>query len=155
LPPHRERAAVTPEQRALRDALAATPARMLAAVSEIADPEVPVVPGEWSVREVTLHLAAVEAEVWQPRLAALEAEAFPHWPWVEPGQWTGPGVESFEGAIGVYAGLRAATVASLDALDDAGWARRGLHATFGELDVSALMRIALDHDEEHVAQIAG
>ena len=40
------------------------------------------------------------------------------------------------------------------ALDDAGWARTGTHATFGELDVSALMLRAIDHDEEHLAGFA-
>lgn len=146
---------MTPERRTLRDALAALPDRIAAAAALLADPSAPPAPGEWSAREVTLHLAAVEADVWQPRLAALQAESFPHWPWVEPGQWVGPGADSFDGALAVYAGLRAATVAHLDALDDAGWARRGLHATFGELDVAALIRIALDHDEEHLGQIRG
>ncbi|MBI3746258.1 MAG: DinB family protein [Chloroflexi bacterium] len=146
---------MTPAQRALRDALAAIPARIRAASSGLVDRDVPPVPGEWSAREVTLHLAAVEAEVWQPRLAALQAEAFPHWAWVEPSTWIGPGGETFEGAVAILAGLRAATVGSLDALDDVGWARRGHHATFGELDVAALLQIALNHDEEHVAQITG
>jgi hypothetical protein len=49
--------------------------------------------------------------------------------------------------------VRAATVARLDALDAAGWARTGRHATYGVLDVTALLRIALDHDEEHLAQV--
>ena len=145
--------ALTPEQRTLRDALAAMPGRIRTAALSLADPDAPPAPGEWSAREVTLHLAAVDEDVWQPRLDALVAEAFPQWPWVEPGTWDGPGSDTFEGAVRTYADLRAATVARLDALDDAGWARRGHHATFGDLDVVALMRIALDHDEEHLAQI--
>ena len=148
---------MTPEQRALRDVLAAAPVRLRDAAAALPDPYRPLAPGdgEWSAREVTLHLAAVDEQVWQPRLAALVAVEFPHWPWVEPGTWDGPGAETLEGAIRAYSRLRAATVAALDALDDAGWARRGLHETFGELDVAAMMRIVLDHDQEHLAQITG
>ncbi len=144
---------MTPGQRELRDALAALPARIRAAATAIADPSARPAPGEWSAREVVLHLAAVDEEVWHPRLDALQAEDFPHWPWVEPGQWAGPGDATFDGALDAFMALRAATIARLDALDDAGWARRGLHATYGELDVAAMLRIVRDHDEEHLAQV--
>ena len=146
---------MTPEQRGLRDALAGVPSRARAAVASLADPAASYAPGEWSPREVILHLVAVDDEVWQPRLAALLAEEFPRWPWVEPGTWDGPGAATLVGAIRAYETMRAATVATLDGLDRAAWERRGWHLTFGELDVAALMRIALDHDEEHLAQIAG
>jgi hypothetical protein len=162
---------VNEARRALRDALAEVPERARLAVLSPADPvpdsapeedpqarlkspDVAPAPGEWSAREVVLHLAAVDEDVWQPRLDALAAEAFPSWPWVEPGLWSGSGDDSFEQALAVYRARRAATVARLDALDAAGWAKRGLHATYGELDVAGLMRIALAHDEEHLAQIA-
>ncbi len=154
---------MTPEQRELRDALAEVPARAASvapvristtarARSSVAPDGAPA-PGDWSAREVVLHLAAVDDGVWQPRLDALAAGDFPSWPWVEPGLWTGPGDTTFEGAVTLLEATRAATVARLDALDDAGWSRQGRHATYGVLDVAALMRIALRHDEEHLAQI--
>lgn len=144
---------MTPAQRAIRDALAGTPVRIATAAAELADPGVPSIRGEWSAREVTLHLAAVDEVVWRPRLDALIAEDFPHWPWVEPSLWAGPGHATIDGALAAFSRLRAATVARVDALDDDGWARRGVHATYGELDVAALLRIELNHDEEHLAQI--
>lgn len=144
-----------PEQQALRDALAAIPARLAKAAWRTGDSSAALSAGEWSAREVILHLAAVEAEVWHPRLDALAAEAFPTWPWVESGLWEGRRADSFAGALAAFSAFRAATVARLEAFDDAGWARRGRHATYGELDVAGLMRIALDHDEEHLAQIRG
>jgi len=52
--------------------------------------------------------------------------------------------------VATYAADRAATMATIDALDDAGWARTGTHATFGVLDVAGLMIRAVDHDEEHI-----
>jgi hypothetical protein len=145
---------VTPDQRALRDALAAMPGRLAAAAtaSPIALDEPPA-PGEWSAREVVLHLAAVEEVVWQRRLDALASETFPRWPWVEPGLWSGPGDAAFDSALEVYRARRAATLARLDALDAAGWRRTGRHDVFGVLDVAAMLRILLDHDEEHLAQV--
>jgi hypothetical protein len=144
---------VTPEQQALRDALAGLPTRAADAAAHLVHPSVAAVVGEWSAREVVLHLAAVEVEVWHPRLDILATGIFPIWPWVEPGLWEGPGNTTFVGALAALTEFRAATIARLDALDDAGWARRGRHATYGDLDVAALMRIALRHDEEHLAQI--
>jgi hypothetical protein len=146
---------MTPDQSGLRDALAATPGRAAAAaISSPVSPDAAPAPGEWSAREIILHLAAVEEEVWHARLDALEREDFPHWPWVEPGPWAGPGDETYLGALAIYSARRAATVARLDALEAHGWAHQGRHATYGILDVAALLRIALDHDEEHLAQIA-
>ena len=131
------------------------PARILDAAQGYADPSVPVVAGEWSARDVTLHLAAVEVGVWHIRLDALATESFPEWPWVEPDRWPLPEGSGFEAAVDVFAAHRAVTVGRLSSLNEAGWQRRGRHATFGILDVAALMRIALDHDEEHLAQIVG
>ena len=146
---------MTPAQRRLRDALASTPRRAAAeATAPGRDPETGPEPGEWSAREVLLHLAAVEEEVWQVRLDGLAAEAFPQWPWVEPGLWSGPGEATFDGALEAFAARRSATLARLDALDEAGWRRAGRHDVFGILDVASMVRILLDHDEEHLAQIA-
>ena len=137
----------------LVERLAAVPDR-LALVASAADPG----PGSgppagWSPREVVLHLAAVEEVVWQARLDSLAGELLPRWSWTEPGLWSGPGDDTWDGALAAFADRRAATVATLEALDEAGWARRGRHDTYGVLDVAALLRIALDHDEEHLAQI--
>jgi DinB superfamily len=145
---------VTPEQRDLRDGLAAVPGRLAAAAttSPMA-PDHASEPGEWSAHEVVLHLAAVEEEVWHRRLDALASASFPRWAWVEPGLWSGPGDESFASALVVYEARRAATLARLDALDDAGWRRTGRHDVYGVLDVAAMLRILLAHDEEHLAQV--
>lgn len=147
---------MTPDQRRLRDALAGVPERAAATVRASAlPPDAAPAPGEWSAREVLLHLAAVEEEVWQARLEALATETFPHWPWVEPGLWSGRGADTWDGALAAFTERRAATVARLDALEADDWSRTGRHATYGILDVAALLRIALGHDEEHLAQIGG
>jgi DinB superfamily len=137
---------VTPEQRKLRDAVAAVPDRLAAAIASA--PPTPA--GEWTPSEVLRHLLAVEDEVWQPRLRQLATEPEPHWPWYEPGL-AAFDPNSWESVLEAFAAARRKTAAQLDALDDAGWAKAGIHATYGRLDVAGLMRRALDHDEEHLA----
>jgi DinB superfamily len=128
--------------------LAAIPARLTEAARG-APPE-PTAPGEWTPTDVVRHLIAVEKLVWQPRLARLAAEDHPHWAWVEPDRWMAEPGASLERLLATYRLARASTVDMLAALDDAGWARTGTHATFGVLDAAGLMARAVDHDEEHL-----
>jgi hypothetical protein len=107
--------------------------------------------GEWSPSEVVRHLIAVEEVVWIVRLRHLAAGEKPRWPWVEPDPWQGAPEATLDELLARFASLRAATVAILDGLGPEGWSRTGLHATWGEVDVAALMMRAVDHDEEHIA----
>jgi DinB family protein len=137
---------MTPEQRLLRDALAAVPDHLAAVI-----PGAPPAPaGEWTPREVLLHLLAVEDEVWHARLRQLATETEPHWPWFEPGL-ASFSADSWDEVLDAFRASRAATLAQLDGLDEAGWDRTGVHERYGRLDVAALMQRALDHDEEHIA----
>jgi hypothetical protein len=141
---------MTPEQRSLRDALAAVPDRLAAAIPRAA--RAPA--GEWTPEQVIRHLLAVDDEVWQPRLHQLETEPEPHWPWYEPGL-SAATADGWAAVLDLFRASRARTVAQLDGLDDAGWAKVGVHERYGRLDVAALMQKALDHDEEHVASFGG
>ena len=136
----------------VRRRLAAVPERLSDAARSAAGRAVP--DGEWGPPEVIRHLIAVEGEVWHTRLRQLEAADKPTWPWVEPAPWAGDPRATLDDLLGVFAKRRAETVAVLDGLDEAGWARTGLHATWGELDVVNLMTRAVDHDDEHVAGLA-
>jgi hypothetical protein len=140
---------MTPQQPAIRDRVASVPDR-LAGAARAASPEPPA-PGEWPPTDVVRHLIAVEEEVWQPRLRELIDEDEPRWRWAEPDRWLGSPEASLDDLLALYAARRAATVALLDALGDTGWARTGVHATFGRLDAAGLMEKALDHDDEHIA----
>jgi hypothetical protein len=109
----------------------------------------PLPPGEWDARQVVGHLVATEREVFQARLEQLAAGATPHWSWVEPGVPDDPDVATLEVALATLADARAATLARLTGLDDAGWERSGVHATLGVLDVTRLLQVAADHDDDH------
>ena len=136
----------------VRARLAAFP-NALAATARAAPPEAPA-PGEWGPIEIVRHLIAVEEDVWHVRLRQLEVEEHPHWAWAEPGQWLGSPGASLEAILATHAGVRATTLEAIDALGADGWARRGTHDTYGELDVAALMTVAADHDDEHLASLS-
>ena len=105
--------------------------------------------GEWTPAQVVRHLMAVEGEVWLSRLAELVAGGEPRWSWTEPGPLPGFDDASLDHVLGLFGRLRASTVDFLRTFDDAAWARTGVHATYGRLDVAGLLRLAIDHDEEH------
>jgi hypothetical protein len=108
-------------------------------------------PEGWSEREVVAHLVRVEREVFRVRLRELAREDEPRWQWVEPG--ADPGHVSLATLVDRFATSRATTIRYLTGLDDAGWARTGIHATFGRLDVAGLLGIAIDHDADHLAEL--
>lgn len=146
------RTEVPAETRArLRARLAAAPERV-ALAARAAEPR-PVADGEWSAYEIVLHLAAVEEEVFHRRLRQLAEERDPHWEWTEPRFGDGFVAPTLDSALDVFRLHRAETLAHLDALDDAGWARTGTHATYGVLDVLDLVTVAADHDDDHLATL--
>jgi hypothetical protein len=107
-------------------------------------------PGEWGPNEVVRHLIAVERVVWLVRLTSIRDENEPHWSWTEPGPEPSLDDTPLEDVLARFADARARTVALLEGFDDATWSRTGVHATYGRLDVAALVAIAVDHDEEHL-----
>jgi hypothetical protein len=104
-----------------------------------------------SERQIVAHLVGVDREVFQVRLRDLAGTSEPQWSWVEPGAT--PGHASLAALIARFAAVREATIAHLGTLDDAGWARSGVHAVYGRLDVAALLGIAVDHDTDHIAEL--
>jgi hypothetical protein len=132
--------------------LAAIPDRL----AEAARPAVgrPVPAGGWGPPEVVRHLIAVEEVVWHTRLRQLAAADRPTWPWVEPEPWRGDPGATLDELLATYEALRRETVAILDGFGAETWGRTGIHATWGEIDVVALMVRALGHDDEHIASFA-
>ena len=107
-------------------------------------------PGEWGANEVVRHLIAVERVVWLARLTSIRDENEPRWAWTEPGPEPGLGDTPLDDLLVRFADARAPTVGLLEGFDEPTWSRTGVHETHGRLDVAALLRIAVDHDEEHL-----
>ena len=113
----------------------------------------PVPAGEWGPAEIARNLIAVEREVWWKRFTSIVNEYEPHWAWTEPGLEPGLEDATLDEVLARHAEVRARSVAILDGFDEAAWSRTGVHATYGRLDVTALLGIATDHDAEHLASL--
>ena len=137
----------------LVDALAAFPARLAAAAKARVAEWRPLAEGEWGPTEIVRHLIAVEQEVHRARLAQVARQEAPHWVWTEPGLAPGFDEASLLEVLTVFARRRAKTVATVRALDEAAWERYGTHETYGRLDVAGLLRLAIDHDAEHLGSL--
>jgi hypothetical protein len=140
---------LTRTREALVEAFASFPSRLAAAARIAAPPP----PAEWSVAEITRHLIAVEVEVWSARFAQVASEDEPRWAWTEPGLALGFDGETLDSILAAFAAARATTVAVVHTLDVVGWSRAGIHATYGRLDMAGLLRLATDHDAEHLEAI--
>ncbi|MFI5200677.1 MAG: DinB family protein [Candidatus Limnocylindrales bacterium] len=137
----------------LVETFAGFPARLGTAAQARAAEWRPIPAGEWGPNEAVRHLIAVEDAVWQTRLAMVAAENDPPWTWTEPGLAPGFDDASLQEILAAFAAARAVTLAAIRALDDAGWARVGTHATYGRLDVAGLLGIAIHHDADHLEDI--
>jgi DinB superfamily len=113
----------------------------------------PTPAGEWTPAEVVRHLIAVEIDVHQARLLDVAINDGTKWAWTEPRPWPGEPDLDLDGVLERFAAMRAVTVATVQALDSDGWARSGIHATYGRLDVGGLLRLAIDHDEDHLRSL--
>jgi DinB superfamily len=132
--------------------LAAVPDRLAVAARSAAGRSAPA--GEWGPPEIVRHLIAVEEVVWHTRLRQLAAADRPTWPWVEPEPWQGDPGATLDDLLAAHAARRGETAAILYGFDEATWSRTGIHATWGEIDVAALMTRAIDHDDEHIASFS-
>ena len=107
----------------------------------------------WTTREEVLHLLVVESVVWQRRLDDLAAGGHPRWSRTEPKLGAIPDTRATGELAAAFGAARAETIVRLSRLDENEWLRSGMHERFGRLDVEGLVRIALDHDEEHLAAL--
>ncbi len=139
------------DRSAVRGAVAEFPERLALAIRRVAVGAIP--DGEWSPAEILRHLIAVEDEVWHARLRQLAAEDGPRWASTEPDRWLKRPDAELVDLHAVMAARRSETVAMVDRLDDAGWARSGIHERYGVLDVAGLLALMIDHDEEHLASL--
>ena len=126
---------------------------VVAAAARSADGR-PTPEGEWTPEQVARHLIAVDLEVHQRRLHELATHDDPSWSWQEPGPWPDEGDLGLDGVLDRFAVVRADTVGMYQALDVAGWSRTGRHVTFGRLDADGLLRLAVEHDLEHLGGLS-
>lgn len=108
--------------------------------------------GEWSIAEVLAHLVLEEEKVMLPRFRRIMNEDSPLFGSTR-GRVDDPSPAEFSADLAAFRRSRAETLAILDGLDDAGWARTGVSPTRGPLTTEGWARYLAQHDLEHLQQI--
>lgn len=114
--------------------------------------------GEWSMKEVMAHLLKVERDLFLPRLERMLAEERPVLASFDPDAWArerdhreGDFIEEW----GQFSAIRTRTLALVRSLTPSAAERIGLSAFFGPITLAQYATHVVDHDIEHLAQLAG
>jgi uncharacterized protein (TIGR03083 family) len=143
----------------LLDRLNKSRARLLAAIEPLTEDDLDrPAAGEWTVRQILLHLVASEEDHRRvievivqgeterlPREFVLDAH--------NARRLAELGRLSREALLAALAGQRAQTVKLLTSLDEAALARRGPHPALGEMSAADLFRIIAVHEGRHLRDI--
>ena len=106
----------------------------------------------WSFREIAAHMATVEEECFLVRVQRIVSEETPRFEYyLNTGRDFGE--ITIDDSINLWQVVREQLLAFIATLAEGQLRRTGLHATFGEFNVLGAMRIMLDHDEEHLADL--
>lgn len=112
--------------------------------------------GEWAVIEVVAHLGDTDERT----VARIERVLAEDEPMLEPYDQAALALEAdyisrdLAEELARFSAVRAAQVALLEGLDDAGWRRIGHHGEHGRVTVEQLTAHTAGEDGDHLAQIA-
>ncbi len=108
--------------------------------------------GAWTLRDIAAHLATTERECFEPRIRAMAAGERPEFEYYSNDERDFDGI-SLQSALTEWAATRARLIDFVSGLSDEERARIGVHTKFGELTVDGYLRIALDHDQDHLRSL--
>jgi DinB superfamily len=134
----------------LLEKLSASQVLVIGMTRIIADDEHRV--GAWTLRDIAAHLAATERECFEPRIRAMAAGENPQFAWYSNDERDFDGL-TLDGVIAEWTETRARLVEFVSQLSPAERQRTGTHATYGEISVDGYLRVALDHDRDHLGAL--
>jgi hypothetical protein len=108
--------------------------------------------GAWTLRDVAAHLAATETECFEPRIRAMAAGERPEFEFYSNDGRDFDGI-SVQTALTEWADSRNRLIEFVRGLSAEERSRVGVHTKFGELTVDGYLRIALDHDQDHLKSL--
>ncbi len=112
-------------------------------------------PGEWSPRDILAHLRASD-DILAPRLIQILVRDDTPLPAFDERRWAevvGYGSLEFQSLLATFTARRAELTAMLRRLSPDHWQRAGVHEERGPRTILQLLRILVEHEAEHCAQI--
>lgn len=134
----------------LLEELAASQGLVIGMTRMIADDEHRV--GAWTLRDIAAHLAASEKECFEPRIRAMAAGENPQFDWYSNDERDFDGL-TLDGVLADWTETRARLIEFVRNLSPGERELTGTHATYGEISVDGYLRIALEHDRDHLGAL--
>ncbi|MGH7764484.1 MAG: DinB family protein [Candidatus Dormibacteraceae bacterium] len=134
----------------LLDELAASQSLVIGMTRLFADDDHRV--GAWTLRDIVAHLAASERECFAPRIRAMVAGEKPRFEWYSNDERDFDGL-TLEAVLGDWTETRAGLIDFVGGVTAEARQRAGVHATYGEISVDDYLRIALEHDRDHLGAL--
>jgi len=126
--------------------------QLVIAMTQLVAEDVPARVGAWTLRDVAAHLAATEMECFEPRIRSMAAGERPAFEYYSNDERDFDGI-SLHAALTEWSDTRARLIDFVRELSDEERARVGVHTKFGEVTVDGYLRIALDHDQDHLKSL--
>lgn len=109
-------------------------------------------PGEWSFRYIAAHLATTEKECYQDRVVRIAAGGNPRF---ESYFNTDRDFSQFDlkDSLQAWTVTRQEIIDLVHSLPEEKRSLTGTHAAFGTLNVQGVVKLMLDHDQEHIQDL--
>jgi hypothetical protein len=109
-------------------------------------------PQEWSFRFIAAHLATTEKECYQDRVVRIAAGENPHF---ESYFNTGRDFGRMDALdfLHEWAVTRREIIDFVSTLSEEQFSLTGSHTAFGTLTVQSVLKLMLDHDQEHIRDL--
>jgi len=134
----------------LLDELVASQGLVIGMTRIIADDDHRV--GAWTLGDIAAHLAATERECFEPRVRAMAAGESPRFEWYSNDERDFDGL-TLDSVLADWTETRARLVEFVRGLSPEKRRRTGTHATFGQVTVDGYLRVALEHDRDHLGAL--
>lgn len=108
--------------------------------------------GAWTLRDIAAHLATTEMECFEPRIHAMAAGERPRFDWYSNDERDFDGI-SLERALEDWTRTRTRLLDYVRGLSPEQREGIGVHSTYGDITVDGYLRIALEHDRDHLRAI--
>lgn len=110
-------------------------------------------PDQWAIADVLHHLATVEP-LYLARLQRIVHEERPFLPYIHPATNPNPTTTPLADLLTAVTRTRQETLTYLEALKPGQWQRTAVHQTLGPTSLRFMVQLLVEHDTEHLNQLA-